>query len=101
MRLGSTTLILRPKSRVYNGSTLAHPSKEIKVSSAVKVMASVFFFFFFFFCNILDIIMVDYLEVRRSHDKWCILCRRTKGTASEDCKKKKRKVDLRCSALAR
>ena len=31
----------------------------------------------------------------------CILCRRTKAAASGDCEEKKRKVDSKCSALAR
>ena len=35
-----------------------------------------------------------------SHDKWCILCRRTRVAAPGDCKEKM-KVDARCSALAR
>ena len=29
------------------------------------------------------------------------LCRRTKVAASGDCEEKRRKIDLRCSALAR
>ena len=62
MRLGSITSILRPKSRVYNGSTLANPPpppcppmKFKRVSSTGKVMASVF-------GDNHGIIMVAYLE---------------------------------------
>ena len=53
------------------------PKKYKRVPSAGKVMASVFW------------------------DKECILCRRTKAAASRDCEEKKRKVDWKCSALAR
>ena len=43
IRLGSITLILRPKRRVCNGTTLAHPIlRHLKVSAAGMVTASVF-----------------------------------------------------------
>ena len=71
-------------------STLAYPVKFKRVSSAGKVMA-------FIFWDSQGII-VDYLEEGRRIK--CILCRRTKAAASGDYERKKRKVDLRCSALA-
>ena len=56
MRLWSITLILRPKSRVCNGSSLAHPLlRNLRVSSAGNVMASTFW-------DSPGLIMVDYLE---------------------------------------
>ena len=56
MRLGSITMIRRPKSRVCNGSTLAHPLlRNLRVSSARKVMASIFW-------DSQGVIMVDYLQ---------------------------------------
>ena len=45
------------------------------------------------------VIMVGYLE-EGSHDKRCILCRRTEAAASGDCEEEERKVDSRRSALA-
>ena len=41
------------------------------------------------------------LPCGKKHDKWFILCRRTEVTASGHCEEKKRKVDSRCSVLAR
>ena len=60
MRLGSITLILRPKSRLCNGSTLAHPppKKFKRVSSTGKVIASIFW-------DIQGVVMMDFLEEGR------------------------------------
>ena len=92
MRLGSITLIPRPKSRLCNGSTLALPLLRKRVSSAGKVKTSVFW-------DSQSLIMVDNLQeggpINGAYhaDKLCILSRRTEVAGSGDCEEKKRKMD--------
>ena len=69
------------------------PKKLKRVSSAGKVMASVFW-------DSQGVIKIDYLEQGRTHDKRCILCSRTEALAPGNCKREERKTDSRCSALA-
>ena len=80
MRLRSITLILRQQGRICTG-TLVHPVlRNLRVSSGGAVVAYVFW-------DSQGVNMVNYLE---SHDKWCILCRRT--DSSGDCEEKSGKL---------
>ena len=84
------SLILRPNSRVCNGSTMAHPllrnlSRE---GDGLYLLGWSGHF-------------LSRISGGRSQDKWFILCRRTKAAASGDCEEMKREVDWRCFALAR
>ena len=75
------------KCRANDGSTLAHPPKKFKrVHSAGKVMTSIFW-------DSQIVIMIDYLEHLRLHDKQCILCRRIEAAKPGNCKKEARKTD--------
>ena len=66
------------------------PHKKFKrVSSAGKVMASVFW-------DNQGVTMVNYLE----KGKRCFLCRRTEAAASGDCEEEERKVDSRSFFLS-
>ena len=94
MRLGSITLILKPKSRVCNGITLAHPLLKIKrISSAGKVTA-------FIFWDNQGIIMVDYLGKGCMINDGAYFAEELRRLCQEIVKKRSA-VDLRCSAFAR
>ena len=105
MRLGSITLILRPKSRVCNlgeggkawritnAPWLNPPKKFKRVSSIGKVMASIFW-------DNQIVIMVDYLEEVLTING-AYYAEEPRRLHQEIVKTKKRTVDLRCSALAR
>ena len=77
MRLGSMTLILRPKSKVCNGSTLANPLLR---NLRELLQQGRWWRLSFGIVKVLS-----WWITLRKVAQWCVLCRRIKAAVSGDC----------------